>query len=272
MKLDAVAKTALLVAAMRAIETNRSESEGRLFNDPFASALAGNEGFAIFEEARKIVGDQPAIAVRTFFYDGRISNAIQQGFKQFVFLAAGMDSRAYRLSFQEDTQLFELDRREVLDYKQKKLSGATPLCRRHAVAADLESNWEGELMNSGFIPNQPTVWLVEGLLMYLTEAAVETLFAKITKLSAPGSLVLFDVLGRRLLDAPFMATQLEYLAKMGAPWRFGLDEPELFMEKFGWTSVATEPGTVVPDRWPRPVTPRHVPNVPRSFFVEARKT
>lgn len=116
-----------------------------------------------------------------------------------------------------------------------------------------------------------TLWLVEGLLLYLDEAAVLTLFDKINSLSAPNSILLFDVLGRSLLDAPQMAKQLQFLEKFGAPWRFSVDEPEKFMEQFGWKAAATQPGEVDPARWPYPTAPRHIPDVPRIFFVEARK-
>jgi hypothetical protein len=50
-----------------------------------------------------------------------------------------------------------------------------------------------------------------------------------------------------------------------------MNEPEEFMEKIGWIAIGTMPGEFAPDRWPFPAAPRSVPNVPRSFFVEARK-
>ncbi|HYG82616.1 MAG TPA: hypothetical protein VD861_19635, partial [Pyrinomonadaceae bacterium] len=80
-----------------------------------------------------------------------------------------------------------------------------------------------------------------------------------------------DVVGRSLLDAPQMAKQLNFLEQLGAPWRFGVDEPEKFTGQFGWDAAATQPGEVAPARWPFPTAPRHVPDVPRIFFVEARE-
>jgi hypothetical protein len=68
-----------------------------------------------------------------------------------------------------------------------------------------------------------------------------------------------------------MAKLLQFSEKLGAPWRFGVDEPEKFVEQFGWTAAATQPGEVEPARWPFPNAPRHIPDVPRIFFVEARK-
>jgi methyltransferase (TIGR00027 family) len=270
--LDAVAKTSLLTAAMRAVETNRSENEGRLFTDPFAEVLAGSEGFSILEQARAEVGDEPTIPLRTGYFDDRLIQGLAQGIKQIVILAAGMDTRAYRLSFPDDTRVFELDRPEVLSYKQEKLGNTLPLCIRYAVGVDLREEWQSKLIQAGMNPTERALWLVEGLLVYLDEAAVSTLFEKINSLSAPNSILLFDVVGRSLLDSQYTAKLLHFFSeKLGAPWCFGVDEPEKFMEQFGWTAAATQPGEVDPARWNFPTAPRYVPNIPRVFFVEACK-
>jgi methyltransferase (TIGR00027 family) len=271
MNFDAVAKTSLLIAAIRAVETNRSENDGRLFTDPFAEVLAGSEGFSILEQVIAEVGEQPSIPLRTRYFDERIKQGLAQGIRQIVILAAGMDTRAYRLAFPDGTRVFELDRPEVLSYKQEKLGDALPHCVRHTVGVDLREEWQSKLIQAGMNTTERTLWLVEGLLVYLEEAAVLTLFEKINSLSVSNSILLFDVLGRSLLDAPLMAKQLHFSEKLGAPWRFGVDEPEKFMEQFGWNTVATQPGEVDPVRWHFPTAPRHVPNVPRIFFVEARK-
>src|ERR1044071_8580089 len=133
MSFDAVAKTSLLVAALRASETKRSEQEGRLFTDPFAEVLAGSEGFAILERARAEVGEQHSVALRTRYFDDRVGEALAQGVRQIVIPAAGMDARAYGLSFPGGTRVFELDRQEVLSYKQERLGDALPRCVRQAV-------------------------------------------------------------------------------------------------------------------------------------------
>lgn len=271
MKLDGVAKTALLIAAMRATETKRSDQEGRLFNDPFAEKLAGKEGFSILENAITEVGDQPAIPIRTRFYDDRIIRAIAEGIHQIVILAAGMDARAYRMPFTNDIQVFELDRQEVLDYKQSILGNTQHHCQRFPVAVDFNGEWQNQLLQAGLNTSKPTLWLMEGLLMYLNETTVTALFKKINALSPIKSILIFDVIGSTLLKAPHMAKQLQFLENMGAPWRFGMDDPENYMKNLGWNAMTTQPGEVAPERWPFPVAPRNDPKVPRSFFVEARK-
>ena len=269
--MDAIAKTSLLTAAMRAVETKRSDSQGRLFTDPYAELLAGDEGMDILKKAIAASGDQPAIAVRTYFMDQKIIGALKNGIRQIVMLAAGMDTRAFRLSFPAGSKVFELDRKEVLEYKQKKLSHIQPQCTRLELAVDLTGDWQGKLLQAGFNRSEPTLWMVEGLIMYLKEPQVEALFEKISKMASPGDIMLFDILSRTLLESPFMKSQLQFLESMGASWYFGSDEPEKFMEKFKWNAVVLQTGEVAPSRWPFPVAPRSIPNLPRGFLVEAFK-
>lgn len=270
--MDTVAKTSLLTAAMRAVETRRSDSEGRLFSDPYAELLAGTEGFTLLENAIAASGDQPAIAIRTAYMDSRIEAALNGGVRQFVFLAAGMDSRAYRMTFPNGTKIFELDRKEVFNYKQKKLGNIALKCERITLAVDLKDDWKNKLIEAGFKTSEPTLWLVEGLLMYLEELQVVNLLNQINQLATKNDIMLFDILTRTLLEAPYMQNQLKFLESIGAPWYFGVDEPEEFMKKFGWDSVATQAGEFAPTRWPFPTAPRSVPNVPRGFYIEARKS
>ncbi|MBD2078352.1 hypothetical protein H6G01_00175 [Leptolyngbya sp. FACHB-17] len=61
----------------------------------------------------------------------------------------------------------------------------------------------------------PILWLVEGLLVYLDEADVLTLFEETNSLSVLNSILLFDVLGRSLLDALQMAKH-HLLEKLGS--------------------------------------------------------
>ena len=269
--MDTVAKTSLLTAAMRAVETRRSESEGRLFSDPYAEVLAGAEGFSLLENAIAASGDQPAIAIRTAYMDSKIGSAIKEGVRQFVFLAAGMDSRAFRMTFPNGTKIFELDRKEVFNYKQDKLGNIKPNCERITLAVDLKNEWKNQLLEAGFKTNEPTLWLVEGLLMYLEESQVINLLNQINQLASKNNIMLFDILTRTLIEAPFMQNQLKYLESIGAPWYFGVNEPEEFMKKFGWDSVATQAGEFAPTRWPFPTAPRSMSNVPRGFYIEARK-
>lgn len=269
--MDSIAKTSLLTAAMRALETQRSEAEGRLFSDPYADLLAGDEGKLLLQRAIAVSGEQPAVPIRTAFMDQRINHFICEGVHQVVILAAGMDTRSFRLNLPKETVIFELDRQEVFAYKIEKLRDVRPNCIRKILPVDLREEWHEQLKQSGFKRNERTLWLVEGLLMYLEETQVRALFSRLSMLSSPNDVMLLDILSKTLLQAPHMQNQLDFLASIGAPWKFGTDDPEVFMKGLGWSANVTQPGEFAPKRWPFPTAPRSTPNVPRGFYIEALK-
>ncbi len=120
--------------------------------------------------------------------------------KQVVILAAGLDAQAYRLPLADGTTLFELDQPAVIAAKADVLAGDEPSCRRVAIGVDLTHDWTDTLRSNGFDLDLPTVWLMEGLLQYLDEDAVHTVFQRVDALSAPGSVLLYDIVGKTLLD------------------------------------------------------------------------
>lgn len=266
-----VADTGLMVAAIRAKESRRDD---RLFTDPFAEKLAGESGHRLLEEAIATAGDKTTlqIVVRTRFWDEALLRAVA-AVDQVVILAAGMDARAYRLPWPAGTTVYELDQPAVIAAKAEALAGEQPRCRRVAIGIDLAEDWPAALQAAGFDPQRPAVWLIEGLLQYLDESAVRTLFERIDTVSAPESVLLYDVVGKTLLDNVMLTAVRAHMARNSAPWLFGTDEPGELSGRLGWSAVVTdvaEPGNRW-NRWFAPAVPLDVPNVPRGYFVEAAK-
>ncbi|MDH6198542.1 methyltransferase (TIGR00027 family) [Mycobacterium frederiksbergense] len=268
---QAVADTGILVAAIRAEETRRADC---LFTDPFAQKLAGESGQRMLAEAVAATGEKSMlqIVVRTRFWDEALLRAVPP-ITQVVILAAGLDARAYRLPWPEDTTVFELDQPAVVAAKNTVLADDEPRARRVAIGINLAEDWTGALRANGFDPAVPTVWLIEGLLQYLDESAVHTLFARVDAMSAPGSVLLYDIVGKALLDSVMLEAVRERMTRSGAPWLFATDTPAQLCERLGWSAVVTdvaEPGNRW-NRWFAPAVPLDVPNVPRGYFVEATK-
>lgn len=266
-----MAGTGLLVAAIRAGESLRDDG---LFTDPFAAKLAGESGRRMLEAAVAATGEQSTlqIVVRTRFWDDALLRAARTT-PQIAILAAGMDARAYRLPWPDGTTLYELDQPEVIGAKAGLLADDEPRCHRVAVGIDLADDWPRSVRSAGLDPHIPTTWLIEGLLQYLDEAAVRSLFERVDGLSAPGSVLLYDIVGKALLEAPFMAPVLRSMAEQGSPWLFGTDTPGEPAQRLGWSATVTdvaEPGNAW-NRWFAPATPMDVPGVPRGYFVEATK-
>jgi methyltransferase (TIGR00027 family) len=186
--------TAVGVARVRALETER---ENALFRDPLAQAFATAgglwpsspplpDGEAARRRSRAV---KLSIVIRTKFLDDLLQEASRSGVRQVVLLGAGMDSRAFRMEWPEGTRLFEVDTAAPLAFKASVLrqERAVARCERITVDVDLREDWPGALAAAGHDPAVPTVWIAEGLLIYLPEDAVEVLLARIGARSAAGS-------------------------------------------------------------------------------------
>jgi len=277
MAMTPVGATSRWIAAARALE---SESEDPLFVDPYARDLAGEEGFAIFINTQGatgagVQGRNPYLSMRTRFLDDALLNAVgERKYEQVVILAAGMDTRAFRLDWPPAVTVFEVDREDVFAWKEPILEflNASPKARRQVVRSDLTDAWVDALTAAGFDPSRPAAFLLEGLLMYLREPEVERLFMALKQVAAAGSWCAFDCINTEVLTSAFSAPMLRTLEGLGCPWRFGMSHPESYVERFGWDATVTLPGdpaTHYGPRWQFPVVPRSVPNIPRMFYVTA---
>ncbi|SPM33460.1 O-Methyltransferase involved in polyketide biosynthesis [Mycobacterium rhizamassiliense] len=205
-----VGATAVMVALARAAETASAEP---LIRDQFAEPLVSTPELAGVREQvtawwagdpdedsddapdpKHMINYQ---AVRTHFFDAFFAAAADSGVRQVVILAAGLDSRAYRLDWPAGTAVYEIDLPKVLEYKSETLAahGATPTADRRPVPVDLRHDWPKALRDAGFDTGQPTAWLAEGLLPFLPAAAQEALFSSIDALSGPGSRVAVENFG-----------------------------------------------------------------------------
>ncbi len=199
-----VGYTALLVAGWRALHAVGPQplvrdEYARLFiaasQDLYLATVLANPGTTEDETAfPRLYG------VQTRFFDDFFTSAGQAGIRQAVIVAAGLDSRAYRLDWPSGTTVFEIDLPRVLEFKANVLGehGAAPKARRREVAADLRTDWPAPLKAAGFDPREPSAWSVEGVLPYLTDDAQSTLFTRISELSAPSSRIAIGALGSRL--------------------------------------------------------------------------
>ena len=269
---DLLGSTARWTAGVRARESLRQD---RLFNDPWAAALAGTQGE---EWAAHRAGDFGAstMTVRTRFFDDFLQRITDQhAIRQIVLMAVGLDTRAFRLSWPEQTRLFELDQPQVLKYKEQILSsaGAQPTCERHTLEVDLTGSWTEALIKTGFDPQQPSGWLLEGFLFYLPNESVTRILDEVTSLAAPGSWIGFDIINSITLTSPLTRPWVEMQANAGAPWIGTMDDPEDFLARRGWKATLTQIGETDANygRWPYPVIPGTMPDMPREWLVTAQK-
>jgi methyltransferase (TIGR00027 family) len=195
-----VGSTALFVATARALEAQKSDP---LVVDPFAElfcrAVGGPAADVLDGElpehqlktsdfGENFVNFQ---AARTHYFDEYFRRAADAGVRQVVILAAGLDSRAYRLNWPSGTTIFEVDQPQVLDFKREVLArhGGHPRAERREVAVDLRDDWPTALQDTKFQADKPSAWIAEGLMIYLPAAAQNQLYTGIDALAAPHSQV-----------------------------------------------------------------------------------
>ena len=227
---ESVGATALGVAAARAAETRSADP---LISDPYAQVFLDAAGDGVWNwhsapelpaELVKVEPDLPLqmqamvdyMASRTAFFDRFFLEARGAGISQAVILAAGLDSRSWRLAWPPGTTVYELDQTRVLEFKASTLGahGAQPRCNRVPVAVDLRQDWPTALRQAGFDPSAPSVWSAEGLMPYLPAAAQDLLFERISGLTASGSRVAVEALGPTFLDAQVRAERRERMNRV----------------------------------------------------------
>lgn len=231
---ESVGATALGVAASRAAETAQPDP---LIRDEFAYLLVSSAGpawaqlagsdptwFGDDADARRIHETARGyVAVRTHYFDDYFTAAAHAGIRQVVILAAGLDSRAFRLDWPTDTTVYEIDQPMVLQYKTATLDahGAVARSRHVPVPVDLRDDWPSALTAAGFDPAQPTAWLAEGLLPYLPADAQDRLFELVSAHSGVGSRIAVEAFN--MDPARYTAEQQAARRARGAQLRSRLD-------------------------------------------------
>ena len=173
--------------------------------------------------------------------------------RQLVLLGAGLDARSWRLDGMEELSVFEVDQPNLFAYKEPLTEGEPLLVKsRVTVGVDFDERaqgkerncssnqhgegWEQALLDQGFNPQIPTVWLLEGLLMYLTLADQQSLLRAIGRLSASGSAAFMDAITTAYVGQKIVVG--------GAPFIGGCDDyARLWAEQAGFgTGNASKTG------------------------------
>jgi hypothetical protein len=109
-----ISDAALLATVYRARETERQDAR---FRDPFARRLAGKRGDQIADSIPFSNRNAWAWVTSTYMFDQFIAEQCQQGVAMVVNLAAGLDTRPYRMALPPTLQWIEVDLSGILSYK-----------------------------------------------------------------------------------------------------------------------------------------------------------
>lgn len=231
-----IADTAYLVAMYRALESERADA---LFYDPYARLLAGGKGAMLVEvlgEKEKITN---AIALRTRLIDEQIEKLVQSHKIDTVLnLAAGLDTRPYRLNLPGSLRWVEVDFADILTEKEQKLSQATPVCTLERIKLDItDISLRKRLFAEITKTSKQALVITEGLLSYLPEPQVASIAADIYEqsnlnwwlfeLESADTLQNYDkIYARRIFD--------QYFASGNKTLLFAPTEGTSFFKKYGW--------------------------------------
>jgi len=230
-----ISDTALWVAVYRAQESERSDA---VFRDPYARKLAGDRGMQIAAAMPFAQRHSWSYTARTWLVDQVIEREVHQGADMVINLAAGLDSRPYRMQLPGSLRWIEIDLPDMLNYKQEVFANERPVCALERVPLDLRdiAARRALFQRLGGEANRVLV-ASEGLIVYFeagdvadlaSDLAARSSFRRwVTDLTSPALLkMLQKTIGGRLLD-------------VGSPLKFAPREGPGFFAPYGWKLVET---------------------------------
>ena len=235
MPIEHVSDTARWVAVHRAMESERPDA---LFHDPFARRLAGERGETIHRQMARRDYVSWSTITRTVLFDATVTDLVGRNeVGTVVNLAAGLDSRPWRLALPASLRWVDVDYPDVLEYKAGVLAGERTACRYEQASADLTDDAaRAALLDRLEVRSARTLLITEGLLLYLNEAQVGALAGDLhartgarwwlTDLAAPGLLAIMN------------RSWGKKAAAGGAPFLFGPEAGPDFFRPFGWNEAS----------------------------------
>jgi methyltransferase (TIGR00027 family) len=192
---------------------------------------------------------RPGIEARTRFMDEQVVDALGRGVQQVVICGAGLDDRALRFRT-EGVRFFEIDQPVTQADKARRLQrigagvGADATGPMLA-ACDFQSGSAADALAAcGHDPGEPSLFLCEGLLVYLDADACDRLLAALASCAGPGSRLAVS-----LATHASQASTAEVVAAANArrrtassePWRTILPASEhlAMLSDAGWSVIAT---------------------------------
>lgn len=185
------------------------------------------------------------VIARTHYIDSLFIDALEQGFDQIVIFGAGFDSRAQRFSdLNTKTTIFELDVPITQGNKLKAFRDKRIKIPKNLIYVPINFNKDSladKLTDAGFEKNRKTLFLLEGVTMYLSNDAVNTTFNFIRDVAGDGSWIVFDYIYAGVLrqENKYYGEKdiFKTVAKAGEAWSFALEEGaiEEFLQKYDFT-------------------------------------
>lgn len=164
---------------------------------------------------------------RTIYFDNIIKQAKDE-VEQFVVMGAGFDTRCYGDLKHRALHFFELDQAKTQQFKRKLLEkAAIDASHVRFVEVDFSTeHWYKKLEESGYDPTKKSLFLWEGVTLYLSESDARNTLREMKAHSASGSILAADFYALRFVTGemyPGMKSSLKLLKLTDEEFGFGLD-------------------------------------------------
>jgi methyltransferase (TIGR00027 family) len=251
-------KMAEEIAFHRVVEMFMPEDE-KIFSDPYAISFVNPEMLEHMaknpvetqrksEELEKLFpGVHNSIIARVRYFDDFVERLANEGLEQLVILGAGYDTRAYRIGgLKENVKVFEVDHPNTQSFKIQKVKEIFGSIPDHVVYVPIDfdtQKLDQRLFECGYGPSKKTLFIMEGLFMYIPPDAVDEILSFIVNNSAKGSTVIFDYIPQSVVDGTSdleVGKNLHNHAKeYKEPLQFGIEEGtlETFLKERGFSSI-----------------------------------
>nr|WP_319373041.1 class I SAM-dependent methyltransferase [uncultured Methanobacterium sp.] len=245
------AKMAEGIAMLRAYESSKPEDE-RICYDPYAIHFINPK---ILEYAAKhrneanttVENNSGSIVARVRYFDDFVKKLIVNGLEQLVIFGAGYDTRAYRIEeLKEKVKVFEVDHPGTQSFKMEKIKEIFDSIPEHVVFVPVDfekETFSEKLFSKGYNPSLKTLFIMEGLLMYIPPKSVAETLSFIAENSGKGSAVIFDYFPESVVDGTDklkIAQDIRNFAiQQGEPLQFGIKDGEFeeFLSTFGFSNI-----------------------------------
>jgi len=217
----------------RATESARPDA---LFHDPLAERLAGEHGRAIVAKIPRSTRNGWWLVSRTKLIDDAIARAIADGCDRVLNLAAGLDTRPYRLALPPEFTWVEADLPKLIAEKTRLLAEEEPRCRLTRAAVDLaDPRARDAFLDEALDGASRAMVVTEGLLMYLDDSDVVALSRAIKRPEVGWWMLDFALPGLKTMMNKKMGDLLQ-----NAPFKFAPANGLAFFEDLGWRTVEAE--------------------------------
>ena len=225
-----VSDTARWVAVYRARESARADA---LFDDPYADQLSGQRGRDIAVLMPRQAGNGWPIVARTKLIDDLVQASIAEGADCVLNLAAGFDTRPYRLELPPSLRWAEADLPALIEEKERLLADARPRCQLSRIKVDLaDPIARAAMLQDVLSSSRKTVVVTEGLLLYLDDVQVRSLSADLFKHAGTASWIL-DLASPALLRMLHKSMGQHFA---NTPMKFAPPNGIAFFEALGWSA------------------------------------